>query len=175
MTYNKSDLGASSSLGLSSCTLPHFPPSDSNFASISQCSACHSAGRPLSGEFLLAGGGETQQARGGSTVSKKVSYLLHFARGFHNHGGMTNEADWLVNICKGKLLFRCFCPLSGVVKSCSSSLWSSAVTIRRRSWSRAPSTLSESASLSSRWVSGCQFRPWFKTVNWWLLWLLITV
>lgn len=40
--------------------------------------------------------------------------------------------------------------LSGVVKSCSSNLWSSAVTTKRKSWSRGPLTLSESALLSSR-------------------------
>lgn len=46
--------------------------------------------------------------------------------------------------------YACFCPFSGVVKSCSSNLWSSAVTTRRRFWSRDQSTLSGLASLSSR-------------------------
>ncbi len=62
-----------------------------------------------------------------------------------------------------------FVPLLGVVKSCSSSLWSSAVTTRRKFWLRAPSTPSGSASLSSRSVRlpmgaiGYVFKPWYKT------------
>lgn len=40
--------------------------------------------------------------------------------------------------------------LLGVVKSCSFSLWSSAAMIRRKFWSKAPLTLSESALLSNR-------------------------
>lgn len=46
-----------------------FSLSDSNVAPVSQRCACHTAGRPLPGEFLLTSGGETQQARSGSEVS----------------------------------------------------------------------------------------------------------
>lgn len=56
-------------LELYSWTLSNSPPSDGNLTSISQCCACYPAGCAVPGELLLTSGGETQQARGGSTVS----------------------------------------------------------------------------------------------------------
>lgn len=48
---------------------PPSPPPDGHFTSLPQRGARHPAGRALPGELLLAGGGATQQARGGSSVS----------------------------------------------------------------------------------------------------------
>lgn len=49
------------------------PPPDGHFTSLPQRGARHPAGCALPGELLLTGGGETQQARGGSSVSVTVA------------------------------------------------------------------------------------------------------
>uniref|UniRef100_A0A4W5QRI8 Actin-related protein 2/3 complex subunit 4 n=1 Tax=Hucho hucho TaxID=62062 RepID=A0A4W5QRI8_9TELE len=51
-------------------------PSDSDSAPVPQRRACHAAGRSLSGELLLSGGGAPQQARGGGPVSPCVSVCV---------------------------------------------------------------------------------------------------
>lgn len=139
--------------GCFSSFLPLFPPSDGYLASVSQCSSCHLAGRTMPGELLLASGGETQQARGGSAVS--VWTHKWTTQWMKSELHLYLQVDWSCN------RRNCvFLPLVEVVKSCSSSLWSSAATTRRKFWSRAPSTRSESASLSSRSVRllpGCQW------------------
>lgn len=72
------------------------------------------------------------------------------------------EVRWVSGTSEFKLSSACYrsrsrCGLLlflfvGVVKSCFSNLWLSAVTTKRKFWLRAPSTLSESALLSSRLV-----------------------
>lgn len=60
------------------------------------------------------------------------------------------------NAC-GQTSYCLFLPLLGVVKSFSCSLWSSVVMTKRKFSLRDPSTLLESALLSSRSVSGYVF------------------
>lgn len=116
------------------------PPPDSHLTPISQCGACDLAGRPLPGELLLPSCGETQQARGGSQVS-------HW-----NDESLNRAVHAVID------LVDCFFLLLGVVKSFSSNLWLSVVMTKRKFWLRAPSTLSESALLSSRWAD-CSVSP----------------
>uniref|UniRef100_A0A674DCV0 Actin-related protein 2/3 complex subunit 4 n=1 Tax=Salmo trutta TaxID=8032 RepID=A0A674DCV0_SALTR len=54
------------------------PPSDSDPAPILERCACHTAGRPLSGELLLSGSGTPQQTRGGGQVSCVKKFLSFF-------------------------------------------------------------------------------------------------
>lgn len=110
--------------------LPFLSPSDSDSAPVPQRCACHAAGRPLSGKLLLSGGGAPQQARGGGPVSVFVRVCVC-------------ESVFDLGVCY---------PPSGAAKSCCCSQSSSVVMTRRRFLSRAPSTQSESASLSSRSV-----------------------
>lgn len=111
------------------------PPSDSDPAPILERCACHTAGRPLSGELLLSGSGTPQQTRGGGQVSCVwKSFFLSF----------------FVLMMTLVLFVTLSFLITGVVKNSYYSLWWSAAMTRRRSWSRAPSTLCESALLWSR-------------------------
>lgn len=75
------------------------------------------------------------------------TYFADFCRNLQKSAGSNNLSldfsPWL----KGVLV-------TGAVKSCCFSLWSSVEMTRRKFSSRDPSTRSESASLSNRWVIG---------------------
>lgn len=81
------------------------------------------------------------------------------------------EVRWVTGTSEFKLSSACFRWINygfltfyflGVVKSCSCNLWLSAATTKRKFWLRAPSTLSESALLSSRSVDHSR---WHLTLN----------